>query len=146
MAVTIDGERLRVDAPRGVLTDELRRTLSEHKPEIVELIRHRASDGDTSEQATAADRVAAMTLGEFAKAGLVVRISSSVLDAEVLIVSDDVPDSALSGLDSSIYRARELRKLAILRPSPRALQCIHDVKTIFHGAITDVRPRDNRNG
>jgi hypothetical protein len=33
--LTVDGERLRVEAPRGALTPELRRTLAEHKPELI---------------------------------------------------------------------------------------------------------------
>ena len=33
--VVVHGDRLRVQAPRGVLTEEIRRALVEHKPELV---------------------------------------------------------------------------------------------------------------
>lgn len=145
VAVTVEGGQLRVDAPRGVLTEDLRRTLSEHKPEIVALIRDRtpAPGSGASEQPGEDARIAAMTLDDFAEAGLVVRIRSRILGALVLFVSDDVPDTALAALESPIYRVAELRKLAILRSGPRALRCIHDVKTIFDGVITDVRSSDD---
>lgn len=147
VAVTVDGERLRIDAPRGVLTEELRRSLSEHKLEIVELIQRRppAPDEDPAEQPVKVERIATMTLGEFAQAGLIARVRSNILGCEVLFVSDNVSEIALEGNDLPVYRAAEMRKLAILRPRPRALQCIHDVKTIFHGVITDVRERNDRN-
>lgn len=137
-AFTVDDEQLRVDAPRGLITDELRRELEEHKPELIELIRQQRSQA-----APDADTVAAMTLDDFAAAGLIVRVWSKLLGSEVLFVSDDVPDDALAGTDLPVYRTNELRKLAILRPPPRNLHRIHDVKTIFSGAIADVWPRDD---
>ena len=85
------------------------------------------------------EEVAAMTLDTFAKAGLVVEIRSDVLGRNVLFVSDDVHERALADLDLPVYRASELRKLAILPPTPRALRCIHGVKAVFGGAITEVR-------
>ena len=88
-------------------------------------------------------RVAAMPLDEFATAGLTVRVWSNVLGCEVLFVSDNVPAAELEGTDLPIYRTDELRKLVLLRPRPRDLRRIHDVKNIFDGVIADVRPRDN---
>ena len=37
----VAGDKLRVNAPRGALTAELRRTLSDHKPELLEALRQR---------------------------------------------------------------------------------------------------------
>lgn len=36
--VTRDGQRLRVRAPRGILTEDVREALIEHKPAILELL------------------------------------------------------------------------------------------------------------
>jgi len=138
---TLDGEQLRVDAPRGLITEDLRRKLEDHKAELVDLIRQRCPPALPDEVT-----VAAMTLDEFAAAGLTVRVWSNVLGCEVLFVSDDVPDAELEGTDLPIYRTDELRKLELLRPRPRDLRRIHDVKTIFNGAIADVRQRNDHAG
>lgn len=90
--------------------------------------------------------VAGMDLDTFARAGLIVQVSSRVLGCEVLLASDNVPDAELEGTDIPIYRTDELRKLVLHRPRPRDLRRIHDVKTIFNGAITDVQPRDHHAG
>ncbi|MDY7091578.1 MAG: hypothetical protein SX243_01255 [Acidobacteriota bacterium] len=66
------------------------------------------------------------------------RVRSSILGQDVLFVSDNVPEAAIAHRGLTVYRARELRKLAILGPSPRSLKTIHDAKTIFDGVITDV--------
>ncbi len=143
VAVTIQGERLRIDAPRGVFTEELRRMLSERKSELMELIRNRSAGEEDGKAGERAERqIAAMPLDDFATAGLTVRVWSNVLDCEVLFVSDNVPDAELEGTDLPIYRTDELRKLAILRPRPRDLRRIHDVKRVFGGAIADVRAQD----
>ena len=92
----------------------------------------------------AEEELAAMTLDAFASAGLIVEVHSDVLGRNVLFVSDNVHESALAGIDLPVYRASELRKLAILQPTPRALRCIHGVKAVFGGAISDVRPREDR--
>ena len=99
--------------------------------------------GEKSGGGDLAAGVAAMTLDEFATAGLVLRVRSTVLGCEVLFVSDDVPEEDLRDRDLPVYRAAELRKLAICCPRPRDLQRLHDVKTIFNGTIADVRPRDD---
>lgn len=41
-AVHLDGDRLMVRGPRGALTEELRTLIRQHKPEIVEALRHRS--------------------------------------------------------------------------------------------------------
>lgn len=39
--LSVAGDKLRINAPRGALTAELRQTLSEHKPELLEMLRQR---------------------------------------------------------------------------------------------------------
>ncbi len=89
------------------------------------------------------DEVAAMSLDEFAQAGLILRVRSAALDSQVLFVSDNVAESALADEELVVYRASELRKLAVLHPEPHTLRCLHEVKSIFNGVITDVRARDD---
>lgn len=84
------------------------------------------------------DQVAAMRLDEFAQAGLVVRVWSEVLGCRVLFVSDNVRDTDLAGEAEPIYRAEELRKLAVLRPSPEQLRRVHEWKAAFQGTIENV--------
>ena len=37
--LAVQGDRLRVDTPRGVITAELRQALIDHKPELLQLLR-----------------------------------------------------------------------------------------------------------
>jgi len=89
-------------------------------------------------------RLKDMDLATFASAEIIVRVHSKVLGCDVLFVSDNVPAGALAGHQLPIYRASELCNLAILRPQPRSLRYLHEVKTVFHGEITDVQSRDDR--
>ncbi|NJL26455.1 MAG: hypothetical protein HC897_00580 [Thermoanaerobaculia bacterium] len=87
-------------------------------------------------------RVAAMTLDEFASAGLKLRVHSQVLGCDVLFVSDNVPDDEIDAHGPPVYRAHELRKLALIKPQPHSLRCIHEVKTVFGGTVEDVTDRE----
>jgi hypothetical protein len=87
--------------------------------------------------------VAAMTLNDFASAGLIVRVRSEILDADVLFVSDNVPGSILNGPEV-IYRAEELKKLARVPPDPQSLRNLQMVKEIIGGTIKNVREKGNR--
>lgn len=86
-------------------------------------------------KALANDLVAAMTIAEFARAGLVVTVRSKALNCRVLFVSDNVPDQAIEAKGLPVYRAAELRKLAQLRPSPGTIGSLHEIKVIFGGTI-----------
>ena len=90
------------------------------------------------ELSAAHDSIAQMDLEEFANAGLVVRVHSSILHCDVLFVSDNVDESTIDAVGLPIYRAAELRRLAVLGPEPRTLRAIHDVKTVFDGTVADV--------
>ena len=111
----------------------------------LEAIRSRRAQQSTDssqaiEASSRVDQVTEMSLDQFAQAGLIVRVFSEVLAQEVLFVSDNVSDAALANRTLPIYRAAELRKLAIFNPSPAALRTVHTSKTVFQGRIADVRP------
>ncbi|RMH15044.1 MAG: hypothetical protein D6701_10490, partial [Gemmatimonadetes bacterium] len=87
--VSAAGDSLRLVAPRGVLTEELRRILSDRKPELLKLLGGSGAAGVQPDSGQAdAERIAAMPLDEFARAGLIVQVKSSVLGCRVLFVSD----------------------------------------------------------
>ena len=81
--------------------------------------------------------VCAMRLEEFARAGLVVEVWSSVLDEAVVFASDDARVDP--GEVRTVYRAHELRVLLGLT-TPRELRRVHEVKRLFRGSITDASP------
>ena len=89
------------------------------------------------------ERIEAMDLATFARADLILQVHSRLLGNDVLFVSDNVAESVLAGEELVVYRASELRKLAVLYPEPHTLRCLHEVKSIFNGVITDVRARDD---
>lgn len=91
-----------------------------------------------------AEEVALMGLDEFARAGLVVKVSSSIIGADVLFVSDNVPDSKISGDGLTVYRVNELRKLVQLRPNPEELRKLQEIKRIFGGTILDVESEEHQ--
>ena len=72
-----------------------------------------------------------MVLGDFARAGLVVRVRSRLLDEEVLFVSDNVRNVDEEG-ELVVYRAAELLLLGKL--TPEGVRDVHRVKRIFRGS------------
>ena len=135
----VDSE-LRV-RPRSRVSPGLLETLRRHKQELLD---HLAGEGQ--EAPTDAESVAAMTLGDFATAGLIVEIYSEALGIEVLLVSDNVREERLESETRPIYRAGEMRNLALLRPGPSSLRQIHEVKMVFGGTITGVEPAEEIGG
>lgn len=131
------GERLHVDAPKGVLTEEIQQMMAQHKPELMRLL-----EGVSEEESQPRlDAVAAMKLDDFAQAGLIVLVRSEVLSTDVLFVSDNVPESKLEGRPEVVYRTHELKKLARVPPDPADLRNVHMVKEILGGTIEDVKNR-----
>ncbi|MGH9334641.1 MAG: condensation domain-containing protein, partial [Vicinamibacteria bacterium] len=51
--ISAEGDRLMTRAPRGTLTDELRQELSDHKPELLRLLRSRLSSSMEASSANA---------------------------------------------------------------------------------------------
>ena len=134
------GDRLHVDAPKGVITEEVRQQMVEHKPELMRLLRDAPEE---SEPRTESERVAGMKLDDFARAGLIVQVRSQILGADVLFVSDNVPEAKLRDRSEVVYRAHELKKLARVPPDPMGLRTVHMVKEIYGGTIENVREKDD---
>lgn len=99
--------------------------------------RCQSPEPNVSQQLPTPRVVAAMTLEEFARAGLKVRVHSQVLACDVLFVSDNVSDDEIDARGLPVYRARELKKLALMKPQPHSLRCIHEVKAVFNGTIEE---------
>ena len=72
-----------------------------------------------------------MPLSEFAEAGLVVEVYSSVLAERVLFASDNARLDP--GERRVVYRASELRELLGL--SSAELRRVHDTKRVFGGTV-----------
>ncbi len=79
------------------------------------------------------DLVAAMGLEEFARAGLIVRVHSRILGRDVLFVSDGITNAEIQEQELPVYRAADMRKLAILKPNPRHLRWLHEIRDVFQG-------------
>jgi hypothetical protein len=139
------GEVLHVEAPRGALSPELVRSLRRLKPALLRLVAPEAARtvgealGGVSETGASllTAEVCAMRLEEFARAGLVVEVWSSVLDEAVVFASDDARVDP--GELRTVYRAHELRALLGLT-TPRELRRVNEVKRLFRGSISDSSP------
>jgi len=77
-------------------------------------------------------RVAEMTLADFSRAGLVVRVSSRLLEEDVLFVSDNVRPASVKG-DLVVYMAAELR-LFLSMPA-ECIRTVHAVKKKLPGSL-----------
>jgi hypothetical protein len=143
------GEVLHVEAPRGALSPELVRSLRRLKPALLRLVAPEAARtvsetlGGVSEIGASllTAEVCAMRLEEFARAGLVVEVWSSVLDEAVVFASDDARVDP--GELRTVYRAHELQVLLGLM-TPRELRRVHEAKRLFRGTITDASPAGTR--
>lgn len=85
-----------------------------------------------------AEAATRMSLDEFATAGVVITVYSSVLDDTVLLASDDAVVVEGEGV---VYRAAELR--ALHRLGADGLRQIHRFKRLLGGAVESVVPRDH---
>jgi hypothetical protein len=138
------GEVLHVEAPRGTLSPALVESLRELKLELLRLVAPAprtvgdALGGVSEVQASVLDaEVCAMSLEDFARAGLVVEVWSRVLGEAIVFASDDARLDP--GERRAVYYARELQVLLGLT-APGELRRIHEVKRIFRGTITDASP------
>jgi hypothetical protein len=77
-----------------------------------------------------------MSLGEFAKAGLVLTVYSAALGERVIFASDNAPLE--EQLDRLTYRAAELREL--LHVTIDQLKRVHALKKTFRATIEFVGP------
>ena len=138
--LAINGDQLRLEAPEESVTPELIDELRARKAELLQLLEKRRKKQDSSGPDIA--DVEAMTLSEFAQAGLIVRLGTAEeWGSDVLVVSDDVPEAEARKLGLAVYRASELRKIHILRPKPHEMRLLNEVKTIFNQTIVSVEPK-----
>jgi hypothetical protein len=137
--LAVAGDRLRF-RPATAVPEDLREELRAHKAELLELLKTRsvprleeALPGGVTEprQSALIAEVVAMTLDEFAQAGLVVEVESRVLDEIVLFASDNAILDP--GERRVVYRAQELRE--VLQYRPEDLRFVHNVKKVFGGTI-----------
>jgi len=77
-------------------------------------------------------RVAEMTLADFSRAGLVVRVTSALLGEDVLFVSDNVRPASVEG-NLVVYTAAELG-LFVSMPA-ECVRTLHAVKKKFPGSL-----------
>lgn len=98
----------------------------------------RADEPNLYRQLPTPEGAASMTLDQFANAGLILHVCSTVV-GDIAFVSDDVPQSRLVDLGLPVYRVRELRKLAILKPRPHSLRTIREAKMVFNGTLGNVK-------
>lgn len=123
-----DGERLTYRAPRGVLTDNLRREIADHKPRLIPLLR-RSGTMPTASQEDVAD----ITLAEFARSGRIARVRSRLLGEDVWWVANESLRGTVHDPTLVVYTAGELRHL--VNVSPQELIHIHRIKKSFDGHI-----------
>ena len=75
-----------------------------------------------------------MTLKDFSRSGLAVKVDSSLLGETVLFVSDETVAEKVKEAGFTCYSARELAWLTRKQPAPDVLRKIHEVKTVFPGS------------
>ena len=126
--LTVQGEQLIYKAPRGVLTDDLRKKIIRHKPALLPVLRQTAplNDGDQAD-------VAKMTLAEFARSGRTVRVRSRLLGEDIWWVANKTLKDAVPDPTLVVYTAAELRLM--VRVTPQELINIHRIKKTFGGHI-----------
>jgi hypothetical protein len=137
--LAVAGDHLRF-RPATAVPEDLREELRAHKAELLEILRtqstprlEQALPGGVAaaNQSVLIAEVVAMTLDEFAQAGLVVEVVSRVLDEVVLFASDNAVLDP--GERRVVYRAEELRE--VLNYQPEDLVSVHNVKKVFGGTI-----------
>lgn len=98
-----------------------------------------APAGISQDLDTTRERIARMSMKDFARAGLVLTVDSAALGERVIFVSDNTPTSEqMNGLIE--YRAAELNQLLGLTIDQ--LRKIHALKKTFHVSIESIRMRE----
>lgn len=115
-SVAVDGDRLRIDAPKGSVPPELKASVQAHKDELVRLLRSPLDPGGAAE--IGAVLIRSTALGESA---WLVPNSAALMDC---------PDIAASGLP--IFFFDEVDKLASL--PPEELRTVAMLKRVFPGS------------
>lgn len=149
VTLTVVGDRLRVDAPTGAVTPELRDALVMHKAELLGLLlEHSCSDSPT--RSDRADRFLDMTLTQFAREGVSIEVGVDWREGSFWFVPTvaDVECLARQGVSRGrIWTAAELMDLmSIPKVTADQLKTIAAVKLEFGGQLIQARPRGKRCG
>lgn len=159
--LSINGDMIAVDAPPGVITPILRRTLGQHKPLLLGLLReeaHRSPSrpptgdppgtirlGDPQFAETVA-RLVGFPLDHFAEAGALLKVMVSWWPETMFFVPAVADARTLSRAGIArhrIWTAREL--IALLNAAPlttAALLTVMHARKAFDGEVVEVRPRE----
>ena len=134
-----EGERLLVDAPKGVLTPEFSRVLKAHKADLMAAL-SKDVDWNDHPDTTPTDRFDRRAVLDI-KAGKAVPVWSAVLEGWLWFVRDEDAQQKLiaQGCQSPIYTLGDLAVVVDARLNsdfgPDDLKRIHAVKTKFGAAI-----------
>ena len=135
----LEGECLRYDIPRGILSESEKVSLREMKQEIIELLNStepRKNQGRSFAPHLVHCETATPEEGVFGCGGFLF-IQSWVLSGETVVFAEDTLELPLDkrGLYKGhvVYRERELRHMAKDRPSKQTLQMVHVIKKEIGG-------------
>ena len=120
VALSEDGERIRVTDTKGVITEELKEYLMECKPQLLALLK---------EQSRKLEDIMVLSAGEFKSRNIAIRIHSDVLEEDFWLVSNEETREHLKADGLVCYLAEEIPNLRGL--SKERLRYINEVKKIF---------------
>lgn len=142
-----DEPTLRIRAPRGTITPELREALLTAKPAIIDLLRGDTCDPVVEDEPAhslgAADRAEDEDqVQRFRDGKNVVVIWSGVLNEKVALVATEeakrlVPEAIVT------YTSDEVKRLGSLNLGAEALRLMHAAKKAIHGVVDEVEPDDS---
>lgn len=141
--VTLRGDNVKLSwkgqgDPDPILIKPYLDELKAHKAEVIEVLKASNRNGEPGFDYKA---LTLMTLSEFEKAGMVLKINSRVLGEIVFFVSDDkaVPGDLPEG--ATYYTAGELQALINQKVQSDSLRIIHQAKKVFDNATITSGPK-----
>jgi hypothetical protein len=136
----VSGERLRIEAPSGVLTPELREILAAHKAELLGILRR---EQRTRERALGASPILALPLDAFATSGQMLEIYGPRWQDPLWFVPTerDAEELVREGITRGrIWTAGELRDLLTIPALTKAgARTVAEAKLAVDGDVTAVR-------
>ena len=124
--LSVNGDKLRVVAEKGALTDELREALRRHKPALMELLR-----GPTEEDAIEATR-------QLNARGWTL-LDSSVLGERVALCRDTAMVRERMAAGTVAFTLAEITLAVEARIPAHHLAAVVKAKLLLHGTLTETR-------